>query len=98
METHWNKLVDKQGMGLKATCLSGREERLFEWAAGRHNPSTLELSRHPCDLKSEKAVLWRLDIESQGVGTAACGPCLGESDQVLCRELEFEFLLERVGV
>lgn len=94
MDTRWVKMTDVFGAGVKATPVGN--PKAFQWAAGRHSPFVLENARHPSDLVKENEVLWRLDAEAAGVGSAACGPGIKEEFQVKCDEKEFEFHFERV--
>jgi beta-galactosidase len=94
MDTRWVKMTGVSGVGIRAT--STGNPKVFQWAAGRHSPSALENARHPRDLVKEDEVLWRLDAEAAGVGSAACGPGIREEFQVKCDEKEFEFHFERV--
>ncbi|PQE07908.1 hypothetical protein CJF32_00003037 [Rutstroemia sp. NJR-2017a WRK4] len=94
MDTRWVKMTGVSGVGIQAT--STGNPKVFQWAAGRHSPFALENARHPRDLVKEDEVLWRLDAEAAGVGSAACGPGIKEEFQVKCDEKEFEFHFERV--
>lgn len=93
--TRWVKVLNEQGLGIKATYLPGpNEKEFFQWACCMHDAEDLEKARHPCDLKKRESPLWRLDADNAGVGTAACGPGVKKVDQVECREREFTFVLE----
>jgi beta-galactosidase len=92
METRWVKMLSSSGMGLRAI-MTGKPQGLFQWQASRYAATELGRAAHPPDLKEEEAVLWRLDADFPGVGTAACGPGVRDDDQVRCREMEFEFKL-----
>lgn len=101
MDTRWVKLVDPSDAGIRVCrtpviATSELEPPTFSWAAGRHTPKSLEMARHPCDLVQENAVLWRVDADVAGLGTAACGPGVREQFEVKCQETEFEFLFETV--
>ena len=99
--TRWVKMLCGQGSsGVLATHMPGpKERRHFQWSAQRYDPEVLEAARHPCDLKGKEraGVLWRLDCDNAGVGTAACGPGISQEWQVECRERQFEFKLEIFG-
>ena len=95
--TRWVKLLNGQGSGIKATYVPGpRERQHFQWSAQRYDPEVLEKARHPCDLAGQgrAGVLWRLQCDNAGVGSAACGPGVDPRWQVECRERKFEFVLE----
>jgi beta-galactosidase len=97
-QTRWVKVLNEQGLGIKATYLAGksnpRDKEFFQWAACLHDADMLEKTRHPCDLVEREGALWRLDADNAGVGTGACGPGVKIVDQVECREREFTFVLE----
>lgn len=94
-ETRWVKVLNEQGLGIKATYRPGpHEKEFFQWAACLHDAKVLEQARHPADLVERNGPLWRLDADNAGVGTAACGPGVKAGDQVQCREREFTFVLE----
>ncbi len=100
MDTRWVRMLPSShyGLGIQASRVDG--DGMLQWAAGQYSPETLERARHPQDLlgKEESSVLWRLDACGAGVGTAACGPGVGERYKVRCEELEFEIRLEGVLV
>ncbi|RDW69771.1 hypothetical protein BP6252_08791 [Coleophoma cylindrospora] len=105
METSWCKLVDRTGHGVRATFLessspereAATEGELFNWVASRHSAEMLTKAKHPCELVEEPNVLWRLDIATAGVGSAACGPGVKEEFTVKCEERRFGVRLERVS-
>ncbi|KAK2761154.1 hypothetical protein FQN54_001675 [Arachnomyces sp. PD_36] len=101
METRWARLTDQYGAGIQATRLQspdGEDRSLFQWSAGRYSDASIENAKHPRDLVKEKSVLWRLDAESRGVGSGACGPAVMERYDLLCKENNFTFRLEALGV
>lgn len=101
METRWVRMTDQYGAGIQATRLPNsvnENESLFQWSAGRFSAASIEKAKHPRDLVEEKSVLWRLDVESRGVGSGACGPAVMERYDLLCKDKAFEFRLEALGV
>lgn len=96
METRWVELLNGHGKGVRATMKRDGKTSWFNWAAGKYSPETLLKAKHPCDLVKEDAVLWRVDAEVAGVGSAACGPGVSEEHQVKCAEVEFEVRFESV--
>jgi beta-galactosidase len=100
METRWVRMTDQYGAGVRATRLQDSKsgKSLFQWSAGRYSAAVIEEAKHPRDLVVEKAVLWRLDAESRGVGSGACGPSVMERYDLSCKEQTFEFRLEALGV
>ena len=96
METRWVEMLNGQGKGVRATMVRDGRPARFNWAAGKYSPEMLFKARHPCDLVKEDEVLWRIDAEVAGVGSAACGPGVAEVHQVKCEEVEFEIRFESV--
>lgn len=72
--------MDSSEVGVRAS--SSGNPATFQWAASRYSAATLQKARHPRDLIQEKEILWRLDVEAAGVGSAACGPGVKEEFQV----------------
>ncbi|KAL2431362.1 Beta-galactosidase [Exophiala dermatitidis] len=70
----------------------------FQFATLLYDASTIESAKHPCDLLEPGAqrtgILWRLDADVAGVGTAACGPATLPEDQVECKEREWTVRVE----
>lgn len=98
METRWVEVLDVSGKGVRATMRRDGKASRFNWAAGKYSPEMLMKAKHPCDLVEENTVLWRVDAEVAGVGSAACGPGVREEYQVKCEEVEFEVRFEVVEV
>jgi beta-galactosidase len=108
MGARWVQMVDERGNGVRATRTTtsslvpqmserGRDDEQFHWAASRYSAAELTGARHPHELvASPDTIFWRLDVETAGVGTGACGPGVMEKYQVQCREVEFEFRLDPV--
>lgn len=96
METRWVEMLNGYGKGVRATMKRDGKATRFNWAAGKYSPEMLLNAKHPCDLVKEDAVLWRVDAEVAGVGSAACGPGVSERHQVKCEEVEFEVRFESV--
>ncbi|KAL4865079.1 hypothetical protein BDV12DRAFT_155556 [Aspergillus spectabilis] len=101
METRWLRLDDSRGRGLRFTRTTindskreGEEERLFQWVATRYSAETIEKTKHVNELVPERRVRVRLDVETCGVGTGACGPRTLEGYRVACGKREFGFKIE----
>jgi beta-galactosidase len=88
------KLTAETGFGLQSRRLDDKQP--FSWSAGYHRPEALDAAKHPCDLIEENALLLRLDVATAGVGSAACGPGIGEDVQVKCQATSFAIELRRV--
>ncbi|OJJ46028.1 hypothetical protein ASPZODRAFT_67276 [Penicilliopsis zonata CBS 506.65] len=106
METRWLRLRDTRGGGLKITreATDNKEEEeeeeeedgeeVFQWVATRYSAEAVEKAKHANELVADSVVRVRLDIESSGVGTGACGPTTLEQYRVKCEERRFRFRLE----
>ncbi|KAL2832621.1 glycosyl hydrolases family 2, TIM barrel domain-containing protein [Aspergillus cavernicola] len=96
METRWLRLGDKRGWGVRVTRDNGDEEdeKLFQWVASRYSSEATENAKHANELVPEKQVRVRLDVETCGVGTGACGPTTLEKYRVPCEEREIGFRIE----
>lgn len=81
------------------------QTELFQFSTQVYSPSTLEKAAHPCDLIDliakpgtasvrRDGVLWRVDADVAGVGTAACGPGVYERDEVQCVARRWCLLLD----
>ena len=90
------EMLNGYGKGVRATMKRDGKASRFNWAAGKYSPEMLLKAKHPCDLVKEDAVLWRIDAEVAGVGSAACGPGVSDVHQVKCEEIEFEVKFESV--
>ncbi|KAL2848210.1 glycosyl hydrolases family 2, TIM barrel domain-containing protein [Aspergillus pseudodeflectus] len=104
METRWLRVGDGRGWGVRVTRDtpssksndSSSEERLFDWVATRYSAEAVEKAKHANELVPEKLVRVRLDVQTCGVGTGACGPTTLDKYRVPCEEREFGFRLEAV--
>lgn len=94
MDSRWLTVEGAGGFSVTGG-LTGSET--FHWGASRYSAEVLEKARHPCDLVEGGMVL-RLDAEVAGTGSAACGPGVREEFEVKCKEVEFGFVLEPVGI
>jgi beta-galactosidase len=107
METRWLRVGDRRGWGVRVTrdtpssksnagADSSSQERLFDWVATRYSAEAVEKAKHANELVPEKLVRVRLDVQTCGVGTGACGPTTLDKYRVPCEETEFGFRLEAV--
>ncbi|KAF9894143.1 hypothetical protein FE257_009116 [Aspergillus nanangensis] len=100
MHTRWLQLGDARGWGVKVTRLEEHDDRdaseLFQWVATRYSAENVEEAKHRNDLSPDKFVRLRLDVESSGVGTGACGPTTLEKYRVQCEERKFRFRLNPI--
>lgn len=95
METRWVQLSDHRGWGLRVSRDPVQTDKdttsCFQWVASRYSAGQIETAKHPCDLVPGKTVLVRIDAESSGVGTGACGPTTLPKYLVTCEERKFQF-------
>jgi beta-galactosidase len=102
METRWLRVGHERGWGVRVTRdapssnSDGDSERLFDWVATRYSAEAVEKAKHANELVPEKLVRVRLDVQTCGVGTGACGPTTLDKYRVPCEEREFGFRLEAV--
>jgi beta-galactosidase len=100
METRWLHVHDSRGWGLRVTRVKEESDKqpteLFQWVATRYSAEAVEAARHAPELVPEKRVRLRLDAESCGVGTGACGPRTLDMYRVKCEERKFGFDLQPV--
>jgi beta-galactosidase len=102
METRWLRVGDGRGWGVRVTRDAPSSnsdadlERLFDWVATRYSAEAVEKAKHANELVPEKLVRVRLDVQTCGVGTGACGPTTLDKYRVPCEEREFGFRLEAV--
>ncbi|KAH8697872.1 beta-galactosidase [Talaromyces proteolyticus] len=98
METRWLRVRDGRGRGLQVQRQKVGSDKdtttLFQWVATRYSAEAIEKALHACDLVPEKVVRVRLDVESCGVGTGACGPRTLDKYRVPCEERTFSFTLQ----
>lgn len=106
MQTRWVKILDARGNGIKATSslsltsseadkVAGTDGRLLNWQVSQYSPQAIENAKHPRDLVEDEFHWLRIDAEVAGVGTAACGPGVGEKYRVKCEEKRFGVVLDR---
>ncbi|PGH15983.1 hypothetical protein AJ80_05359 [Polytolypa hystricis UAMH7299] len=109
VESRWLRVGNGRGWGILATreeeseTDNAEDERrdgaksstTFHWALSKYSPSMIEGARHACDLIPDpRTVRLRLDAETAGVGTGACGPTTLEKYRVKCKEMKFGFKLQ----
>ncbi|KAH1337596.1 hypothetical protein KXV68_000844 [Aspergillus fumigatus] len=100
MDTRWLRVHDSRGWGLRVTRVKDESDKqpteLFQWLATRYSPEAIEAAKHAPELVPEKRIRLRLDVESCGVGTGACGPHTLDKYRVKCEERKFGFTLQPV--
>lgn len=74
----------------------GQKHRGFDFSISRFTASELERAGHPYQLKGARGVVFRIDEDHHGLGSAACGPDVMDRYQLKMREFEFTVSLEPV--
>lgn len=70
----------------------------FDFAVSKYTAADLDLAMHPHELKGSKGVVFRIDDEHHGLGSASCGPDTLEKYQLLMRTFDFTVTLEATGI
>ena len=70
----------------------------FDFAVSKYTAIDLDQARHPHELKGRKGVIFRIDDEHHGLGSASCGPDTLEKYQLLMRTFDFTVSLEATGI
>lgn len=77
-----------------------RVEKLtgFDFAVSKYTAADLDQAQHPHELKGSKGVVFRIDDEHYGLGSASCGPDTLERYQLKMRTFDFTVTLEATGL
>ena len=70
----------------------------FDFAVSEYTAADLDQARHPHELKGSKGVVFRIDDEHHGLGSASCGPDTLQKYQLLMRTFDFTVTLEATGI
>ena len=70
----------------------------FDFAVSKHTAADLDQAQHPHELKGSKGVIFRIDDEHHGLGSASCGPDTLERYQLKMRTFDFTVTLEATGI
>lgn len=82
-------MVDK---ALEATRRSG-----FDFLLSRYTAWDLDQAQHPHELQGNDGIIFRIDDDHHGLGSAACGPDVLDPYQLRTREFDFTVSLEPIG-
>ena len=69
----------------------------FDFALSRYSAKDLEQAQHPHELKCSDGIVFRIDHDHHGLGTAACGPDVLDQYQLKTRDFSFSVYLEPIG-
>ena len=79
--------------------LEEAEERPgFDFALSRYSAADLDQARHPYELKGSDGVIFRIDDDHHGLGSASCGPDAWEQHHLKMRDFDFTVSLEPIGL
>lgn len=98
-DTRYVSLSDGRGSGLLAQFVGKAQERkTFDWQVSHYRMKDVSDANHPHELKRKKreAVVVRLDAEHHGLGSGSCGPRTLDEYALLCKNFQFELLLQGV--
>ena len=70
----------------------------FDFALSRYSAANLDQAGHPYELKGSSGVVFRIDDDHHGLGSAACGPDAWEQHHLKMREFDFTVSLEPIGL
>ena len=70
----------------------------FDFALSRYTASDLEQAQHPHELKGCDGVVFRIDEDHYGLGSASCGPDTWDQYKLKTRDFDFTVILEPIGL
>lgn len=70
----------------------------FDFALSRYTASDLEQAQHPHELKECGGVMFRIDDDHYGLGSASCGPDTWDEYKLETRDFDFTVTLEPIGL
>ena len=66
----------------------------FDFAVSKYTAYNLDQAQHPYELVGSNGVVFRIDDDHHGLGSASCGPDTLEQHQLKTREFAFTVILE----
>ena len=69
----------------------------FDFALSRYTAADLDQAQHPHELKGTDGIIFRIDDDHHGLGSASCGPDVLDQYQLRTREFDFTVSLEPIG-
>lgn len=102
--TKWVKVVNEEGIGLKAVLYHDEPEQQaktktgFDFAVSKYTAQDLDQAQHPHELVGIDSTLFRIDEDHHGLGTGSCGPDPWEQHRLKIRKFEFWVSLEGTGI
>lgn len=104
-ETRWVKVTNERGFGIKAILERSRTDdesgqphhHGFDFSVSAFTAAELEQAGHPHKLKGPGGVVFRIDDDHHGLGSAACGPDVQDQYQLKMRTFDFKISLEPIS-
>ncbi len=88
-DVRWAALRNAEGWGLLASA-----DRRFETSVSHFTADDLYRALHPHELKPRPQVFFHIDVRQLGLGSASCGPGVGEGYQVHPAAESFTLLIQ----
>ena len=70
----------------------------FDFALSKYTAADLDQAQHPYELKGGDGLVFRIDDDHHGLGSASCGPDVLDQHQLKTREFDFTVSLEPIGI
>ena len=70
----------------------------FDFAVSKYTAYDLDQAQHPHELQGSEGVIFRVDDDHHGLGSASCGPDTLEQHQLRMRDFDFTVCLEATGI
>ena len=70
----------------------------FDFAISRYTAEDLDQAQHPHELRGSGGIVFRIDDDHHGLGSASCGPDTLEQHQLKMRQFNFTVYLEATGI
>ena len=70
----------------------------FDFAVSKYTAADLDQAQHPHELQGSEGVVFRIDDDHHGLGSASCGPDTLDQYQLKMREFNFTVSIEATGI
>ena len=70
----------------------------FDFALSRYSAADLDQAQHPHELKGGDGVVFRIDDDHHGLGSASCGPDVLDQYRLETKDFDFAVSLEPIGI
>ena len=74
------------------------ERTEFDFAVSRYTTEDLDQAQHPHELKGSRGVIFRIDDDHRGLGSASCGPDTLDRYELKMRTFDFTVSLAASGI